>query len=72
MGGSVEGAWRCDDLEEEEVHFFMHSHWGFVFGKGGRGKYVRGPREKEGEGEGEEGVSRSDGGRYDCMSGKGK
>lgn len=46
--------WRCDDLEEEEemLHaFLMHSHWGFVFCVLG-GKYVRGPREREGEGEG--------------------
>lgn len=48
----------------------MHSHWGFVFcvfGKGG--KYVRGPRERGGEGEGgREGVLRNDddGGKYEC------
>lgn len=41
----------------------MHSHWGFVFCVLG-GKYVRGPRERGGEGEGEEGVSRNDGGKY--------
>lgn len=39
----------------------MHSHWGFVFCVLG-GKYVRGPRERGGEGEG---VSRNDGGKYE-------
>lgn len=63
VDGSVEGAWRCDDLEEEEEMQFLCTATGVLcLGKGG--KYVRGPRER-GEGEGEEGISRNDGGKYE-------
>lgn len=58
-GGGGGGPWWCDDLEEEEkMHFLCTATGVLCLGMGG--KYVRGPREREGEG-----VSRNDGGKYE-------
>lgn len=62
MDRGWEGVWRCDDLEEEEMHFLCTATGVLCLGKGG--KHVRGPRERGGR-RGREGVSRNDGGKYE-------